>query len=665
MRFASSIAPSARTIRERRAGRRRAHPDAERARPAETAELAVDRRVRSTGDVAVQGVPRRAVVRAPTGGRFALAAGIPDTLAVQERVPPRVPETRPAGGGSPTAEVEISERLARLDAELDKELGRSEILVVEDDPRNVMAIEAALGGIGAELVVAKSADAALRLVLDRDFCVVLLDLRLPDAEGFEVAELIRGRLSSRHLPIIFLTAFGHSPDEVRRGYELGAVDYIIKPFAPEELRSKVRVFVELRHRAMQLRVRDAQLRRLEIETAARRMEEARLEWEAAALWKEIQRERGEKARLEEADRRKDEFLAVLAHELRNPLTPLVTGVELVRAGTQGNETVAAACDAMARQLSHLVRLVDDLLDVSRISQGKVALKREPMDVRACVQHAVEMCRPTLDRAGHHLHVAAGDDPLVCNADRVRITQVVSNLLANAIRYTPPNGNVWISAAREGEHVVIRVRDDGIGIEPAMLDRVFETFVQEQAGGGGLGLGLTLVKQVAELHGGRVRARSDGKGKGSELEVELPLASAVADHGDASVATPSKTDAAALRVLVIEDNEDIRVLTQMMLESWGHAVETAGTGAEGIEAALARRPDAVLLDVGLPDTDGYVVARTIREALGEACPRLVAVTGFGQPEDRERAREAGFDDHLVKPSSPEVMRCALARARRGG
>jgi CheY-like chemotaxis protein len=258
-----------------------------------------------------------------------------------------------------------------------------------------------------------------------------------------------------------------------------------------------------------------------------------------------------------------------------------------------------------------------------------------------------------------------DEPLVCDADRVRVTQIVNNLLTNAVRYTDAGGAIEVEAALDGPDAVILVRDNGKGIPEAMLERIFDTFVQEQIGDAGLGLGLTLVKEVVTMHGGCVQARSEGKGHGAEFEVRLPRLPGHTIAADLDALRSPELAAAPLRVLIVEDQRDIGATTQALLEAWGHQVHVAHDGREGIALATSLRPDIVLLDIGLPDIDGYGVAERIRDELGAARPRLVAVTGFGQVRDRARAQEAGFDEHLVKPAQPDALRDALLRVRAAG
>jgi signal transduction histidine kinase len=549
-----------------------------------------------------------------------------------------------------------------LDVDLDAEVEPADVLVVDDEPANLRAVEAALDGLGVRIITAGTGRDALRALLKSNVALILLDVRMPAFSGFETARLIRLRARTRHVPIIFLTAHSQNADDIRRGYELGAVDYLFKPFATEVLRAKVQAFVELRNRTAEVHAQAKLLRELEREAAERRFEEARRAWEADALRQQMAEQRKITTQLEEADRRKDEFLAVLAHELRNPLAPLVAGLEFIRLQGTGGAPVEKVCDAMNRQLHHLVRLVDDLLDLSRIQRGKVELQREPIDLRTCVAQAVETCMPALDKVGHQLWVTLGDQQLVCDADRVRVTQIVNNLLTNAVRYTDPGGEITVEARRDSDEIVIAVTDNGRGIPEDMLERIFDTFVQEQIGEAGLGLGLTLVKEVVTMHGGSVCARSEGKGQGSCFEVRLPRLDVELETEVSQLHTGANGAGSPLRVLIVEDQIDVGATTQALLEAWGHQVHLARDGKQGIELATSLRPDVVLLDIGLPDMDGYGVAEAIRDELGAERPRLVAVTGFGQDRDRARAEEAGFDAHLVKPAQPDALRDTLQRMR---
>ncbi|HSS52623.1 MAG TPA: ATP-binding protein [Thermoanaerobaculia bacterium] len=365
-----------------------------------------------------------------------------------------------------------------------------------------------------------------------------------------------------------------------------------------------------------------------------------------------------------ADRRKDQFLAMLAHELRNPLAPIRNAVELMRQVETVDPTFQPSREMVERQVKHLGRLVDDLLDVSRITQGSIRLRKEVVDLGTIVQRAVEGSRPLIESRAHTVSLRPPAEPVRLEADATRLEQVISNLLNNAAKYTMPGGHVWVTAAREGEEAVVRVRDTGIGVPPDVLDRVFEPFVQQSNGSlartdGGLGVGLTLVRSLVEMHGGRVEASSPGLGQGSEFVVRLPA------QLPAEATLPSEPVAAnaprALRVLVVEDNIDAAESLATLLRLWNHDVSVVHDGRMALEAAREQQPEVVLLDIGLPGLDGYQVARRLREELHLDHTLLVAMTGYGQPEDRRRSREAGIQYHFVKPVEPLVLRNLLAGA----
>ncbi len=360
-----------------------------------------------------------------------------------------------------------------------------------------------------------------------------------------------------------------------------------------------------------------------------------------------------RAEAEAASRAKDEFVAMLGHELRNPLSPIVTALEILalkgQAETREHEIIK-------RQVSHLVRLVDDLLDVSRVTRGKVALQREPLEVAEVVGQAVEMASPLLEQHGHRLELDVPAHGLGVTGDRVRLAQVVSNLLNNAARYTPPGGHVAVRAAREGDEVVLSVRDDGRGMPPELLPRVFDLFVQgartPDRQEGGLGIGLAVVRTLVTMHGGRVEARSEGPGRGSTFLVRLPYAPVTPPPEKAPAA--GRAAARPLRVLVVDDNVDAAELLASLLRARGHEVLSAHDGPGALAALDAWRPHAAVLDIGLPVMDGYELAGRIRERLGDDAPALFAVTGYGQASDAARSRDAGFRTHFVKPVDGDAL-----------
>ncbi|QRO00306.1 response regulator [Archangium violaceum] len=735
-------------------------------------------------------------------------------------------------------------------------LPRVDVLTVDDTPANLRSLEVLMADLGANVVTASSGDEALRLLLDRDFALILLDVQMPGMDGYETASLIRMRERTRHIPIIFITAYTRSEVNVTRGYELGAVDYLFKPIVPEVLRTKVAVFLDLHRKKEEVRRQAELLRQAENREHERQLAEARSHYERSLLEQEMERERKvseareqraqELARLvqekeqaqsalhesnarlrlladtasrllkgtdgrtlldgvhgqltahmglevclgylvqegrgalelathagipaamlprlehlepgqgvagrvvaenqrwvldggaaangplpdaapelglsalacyplisqgrvlgtlafgtrtmrvfspdelslmqgvcdqvavalererligalREADRRKDEFLAMLAHELRNPLAPVRHALEVFRMRMWQDDIIQRAISSADRQVAHMTRLVDDLLDVSRITRGKVELKPIPVSLTELVEGAVQACEPIISQRHHELSVSLPSEQVTLNVDPTRMTQVVANLLHNAAKYTPSGGQIHLRAERQGEELMLSVRDNGIGLKPEMLHRVFELFVQVDPGSdraqGGLGLGLTLVRSLVEMHGGSVSARSEGPSKGSEFTVRLPLPPEI----PAAISLPSMVKAAAslnklqpLHILLVEDNPDIRETLKDLLELHGHRVEEASDGRSAVDMVLSQRPQVALVDIGLPELDGYKVAELVRASAGGSTTRLVALTGYGHPEDRKRALEAGFDAHLVKPVSSDDLSQVLKK-----
>jgi PAS domain S-box-containing protein len=389
-----------------------------------------------------------------------------------------------------------------------------------------------------------------------------------------------------------------------------------------------------------------------------RTEHRRLEGEA----------RQRAAELAEAGRRKDEFLAMLAHELRNPLAPIRDAAQVLRLRGPQDPDLERCRDVIDRQVGHLTRLVDDLLDVSRISQGKVVLQKGAVELATAVAHAVEACRPLIESRRQELTVTLSLSPLWLEADRTRLVQVVTNLLNNAAKYTPEGGHVWLTAEREGCEVVVRVRDDGVGISPDLLPSVFDLFTQGKPSlreaQGGLGVGLTLVKSLVELHGGRVEARSEGLGKGSEFVVRLPALNEQPQAPATGETSQEKEGPSpARRVLVVDDNVDAAESLATLLRLKGHEVRTAHRASEVLEAAATFHPEVVLLDIGLPgEVSGHDLAPRLRQMTGLEEALLVALTGFGQEEDRRQSQQAGFDVHLTKPADLATLHALLADGR---
>jgi signal transduction histidine kinase/DNA-binding response OmpR family regulator len=673
---------------------------------------------------------------------------------------------------------------------------KTKILIVDDLAEKLLVYQVILQELGQELIFAHSGTEALKQILQHDFAVILLDVNMPDMDGFETAALIRNRKRSSHTPIIFVTAFA---DEVRmsEGYAHGAVDYILSPVVPEVLRAKVKVFVDLfrmteqvkRQAEEQIAFMEERSRRAAAEEANRRLaflaragaivgqsldydgttrDIARISvpslgdhavvarpgatsgtwqvveafdepsgptirelpgWEGpSARWREAiektlaqgelttsfsqatgepesnfdpdriflpLRARGrtlgvlaasressrrtfspaditmaealaaraaialDNARLykevENADRQKNEFLSMLAHELRNPLAPIRNALTFLRMSGDNDPDVIWARELIDRQVTHLVRLVDDLLDVSRITRGKIRIELAGVDLAAVVSGAVETSRPLIEAGLHRLEVSLPEEPLWVNADQARLSQVLSNLLNNAAKYTPEGGSISISAVRDGADARICVRDNGMGIPPEMLASVFDLFTQVDRSldrsQGGLGIGLTLVQRLVELHGGRVQVASEGPGRGSEFIVRLPLAHAPPQSpanapADTSVA-PLPT-AQRLKILVVDDNVEAADSLGRLLRIEGHQVSCAYDGLSAVEFAKKIRPNVAILDLGLPGIDGFEVARRLRNGREQAGLLLFALSGYGQEEDHRRSAQAGFDKHFNKP-----------------
>jgi signal transduction histidine kinase/CheY-like chemotaxis protein len=407
-----------------------------------------------------------------------------------------------------------------------------------------------------------------------------------------------------------------------------------------------------------------ELGRVNSEVVALNRELARKNAEVERLHAQVSRQAQD---LAEADRRKNEFLAMLGHELRNPLAPLRNALALLGPDDPDRETVRWAKDLIGRQVDQIVRLVDGVLDLSRIMQGKLDLRRERVELLSVVANAVETARPTIDAKGHELTVSLPAEPVVLDADPIRLAQALTNLLINAAKYSEPGGHIALTAVREGGEVVVRVRDTGVGIAPEMLPRIFDLFMQEGRSAdrsqGGLGVGLALVKSLVEMHGGGVQARSEGLGRGSEFVVRLPAPAIAAAPEPKGGRKPTEVGWPRRRILVVDDNVDsTNALAKMLTRLYSQEVRVAHDGPEALAAAGEFRPEIVLLDIGLPGMDGYEVARRLRSRPKAEGLLLVALTGWGQESDRDRAREAGFDRHLVKPVDPETLRDLLSLSK---
>jgi signal transduction histidine kinase/ActR/RegA family two-component response regulator len=458
-------------------------------------------------------------------------------------------------------------------------------------------------------------------------------------------------------PIIFVSGVHLSDFDALRGYAVGAVDYIPVPVVPEILRAKVSVFVDLYRKTRETERLNQDLERRVAERTAE------LEALAAGL-------RDRERALKDAARMKDEFLATLAHEIRNPLAPILAAVQLMRLPTVPEMQRTRARDMIERQVEHLVRLVDDLLDISRITRGVITLQREPIDVADVVARAVETSRPTIDQRRHELAITLPERSVVVTGDLTRLSQVVSNLLNNAAKFTPEGGHIELAAREIDRHIEIRVTDSGIGIAPEMLSRVFELFTQiedtPQRGSPGLGIGLALVRSIVDMHGGTVTAHSAGLGHGTTLVVRLPLSheesaiEPVVDPSDQQLDSSNPR-----RVLIVDDNREAADLLASLVSTAGHEVRVAYDGQQALRITTAFTPHVALLDLGMPGLTGFEVAKQIRSQSWGERTCLVAVTGWGQQRDRQQAVDAGFDAHLVKPVRIRDLRKALQIERTSG
>ncbi len=508
--------------------------------------------------------------------------------------------------------------------------GAIDILLVDDDPRNLDALEAILSQPEYRLLRAQDADTALRLLLDHDVAAIVLDIQMPSVSGFELAQMIKTTKRFRETPIVFLTAFMLDERHVAQGYGAGAVDYLTKPFNPQILRQKIAVFAELFRKTRAL----AELN----ETLEQRVKERTIELQES------------EAALRAASEQKDGFLAVLAHELRNPLAPLRMGLDLLLSQPERAPVVDRTLGVMNRQLDHMVRLIDDLLDISRLSRGILELKKERLDLRAILGSTADTFRPIIERAGQHLVVNLPVEAMV-SVDSTRVAQIVGNLLHNSTKFTPAGGTIKIELARADNRAVVSVSDSGIGIPEGQESRVFEMFARiarpAATGQPGLGIGLALARRLAEMHQGSLSGKSEGEDRGSTFTLSLPMAAGA----DGSLIGDPALDvgvAISRSVVVIEDNHDVSEILTEWLEQRGHRVSAAHGGEAGVKLAQHVRPEIVLCDLGLPDMDGLQVCKEIRALPLEAQPVMVALTGWGRDADRARTKEAGFDHHLVKP-----------------
>ena len=517
------------------------------------------------------------------------------------------------------------------------------ILLVDDEQRNLDTLESILDDPTYSLLRAADADKALKLLLENDVAAIVLDIKMPGVSGFELAQMIKGSKKFRQIPILFLTAYLVDEHDVAAGYGAGAVDYLTKPIDPFILRHKIGVFVELFRKTRAL----AELN----ETLERRVQERTADLERS------------EAALREANKQKDKFLATLAHELRNPLAPLRTGLDLLLRSPERSPSMGQALETMDRQVDHMVRLIDDLLDVSRISRGTLELRKESASLASVIERAVETSSPVLARRDQTVAVEA-EERVVAAVDPTRIAQVVSNLLNNASKHSPRGARIRVALRRAAGKAIIDVVDPGAGIPPEQLDRIFQMFTKierpNQAGNDGLGIGLALSRQVAELHGGSLAATSEGEGKGATFTLSVPIGVVEAPRPEPAAEEPQPKARRGLNVVIVEDNEDAAQMMQVWLSLEGHEAKVAHTGPDGVALISEAKPDVVLCDIGLPGMDGVDVCRTVLANDAPAKPVMVALTGWGADADRTRTVEVGFRHHLVKPVDLDKLRVLLEK-----
>ena len=472
--------------------------------------------------------------------------------------------------------------------------------------------------------------------------LVVTDIVMPDFDGIELLKALRNAEATRMIPVLLISGQAIQAQRIE-GYKEGADGYLAKPYTEQELRACIGSMLQSSRR------REEAARRVAIEQT-----EQQAMAERAALLENITQQ------LREADERKDEFLAILAHELRNPLAPLRNGLQILKRQTEASATIAQTISMMDRQMTHLVRLVDDLLDVSRITRGKLELRQRKLLLTEVLDSAVESTRAFIESHRHELNFHIHARNLLVDADPDRLAQVFSNLLLNAAKYTDDGGSITLGLDQDNGEAVITVQDNGVGIPPQALERVFDMFSQLRSDdvrrAQGLGIGLSLVRTLVQMHNGTVRAFSEGLGRGARFTVRLPLAEGRVMPDVA--ATPEIARKRGQRILVVDDNTDAATSLALLLEMEDYEVCTAADGEEAVEQARIFEPQIIFMDLAMPKLNGLEAARRIR-ALPHGKPvRIVALTGLGQPADRQRSHSAGMDHHLTKPVSFDALQSVL-------
>lgn len=549
------------------------------------------------------------------------------------------------------------------------------ILVVDDRDENLLALEAVLSDPGYRIVRARSGREALKEVLDQDFALILLDVVMPGVDGYETAVLIRERPRSRQTPIIFLTANDWGVQHVFRGYTVGAVDYLVKPVAPDVLRSKVAVFVELFNKQEALRVaqeelesriaeRTRELASANVALSAEIEERVRIEQERVSL---LKREQAARLEAEAANRLKDEFLATLSHELRTPLNAIMGWAHVLGQSSGDRSTVQRAADVIRQNAAAQAQLIEDILDVSRIVGGRLVLDARPVPMRAVIEDAIDALAPASAAKNIQIHRLLADDVQV-HGDRDRLQQVVWNLVSNALKFTPKGGRVEVELTDVDGDAAIRVTDSGIGISSDFLPFVFDRFRQADSSmsrrHSGLGLGMAIVRHLVELHGGTVSAESEGEGKGATFRLLLPKRLESQVTAEASLPPLERRDESlteldhlhGVHILIVEDDADSRNVLALLLQKLGALVEAVPSAREAVDRVTNRRPDVLVSDIGMPEEDGYSLIRRVRQMPADAAKKLpaIALTAYARRQDAEAAIGAGFDRHLPKPVAPAEL-----------
>lgn len=521
------------------------------------------------------------------------------------------------------------------------------VLLVDDDSRNLFALESLLEGGNYAIAKAQSGNEALLALMTQEFAAIVLDVQMPGLNGIELARLIKQHRRTQHIPIIFLTAHDREEEHAIHAYDVGAVDYLTKPINPAVLRSKVNVFVDLFRKTRALAALNAKLEEqnciLQRETEERMR---RIRAEAA------------RAEAEAANAAKDRFLAILSHELRTPLTPIVYAVSLLEKDEDCPPRIQEAIATIRRNVGVEARLIDDLLDLARISSGKLNLQREPVDGHEVLRDAISICLADAGRRSARLIEQIEAENAQLEADPARLRQIFWNLLSNAVKFTPGDGAIFVRTTSSGGWLTVEVSDTGPGIEPQKLSRVFDAFEQATPGSStGLGLGLTICKALVELHGGTIRAQSSGPSTGASFVVKLPTCdSAKRVKPTNSIAT---VPMGAIRILLVDDHTDTTESLRLLLAQQGHQVRTATSIAQAIEVAESSEFDVVVSDIGLPDGPGTELLKRLASRSNRPMP-AIAMSGFGMKDDLERSRKAGFAIHLIKPVEFATLYQAIMR-----